>query len=78
MTQYVFTLFLVYEYCALRMEYRTYWLFLDFQGRAFNTFPMMGDTWIPEGILSLKPLVRNFFENTATVQVEFLSYIPNE
>ncbi|KAL0322130.1 UNVERIFIED_CONTAM: Cytochrome c oxidase assembly protein COX15 [Sesamum calycinum] len=50
-------------------------------GRAFNTFPKMGDTWIPEDVFSLKPLVRNFFENTSTVQVTLgistlLSYVP--
>ncbi|KAL3838191.1 hypothetical protein ACJIZ3_022782 [Penstemon smallii] len=39
-------------------------------GRAFNTFPKMGDTWIPDDILSLKPLMRNFFENTSTVQFD--------
>ncbi|XP_002986506.2 cytochrome c oxidase assembly protein COX15 [Selaginella moellendorffii] len=37
-------------------------------GRAFNTFPKMGDDWIPEGILALQPTIKNFFENTATVQ----------
>ncbi|KAI3988639.1 hypothetical protein MKX01_027003 [Papaver californicum] len=37
-------------------------------GHAFNTFPKMGDTWIPEDILSMEPIMRNFFENTATVQ----------
>ncbi|KAL9241855.1 hypothetical protein vseg_015917 [Gypsophila vaccaria] len=39
-------------------------------GRAYNTFPKMGDTWIPEGVLSMQPLMRNFFENTATVQLD--------
>ncbi|XP_065861872.1 heme A synthase COX15 [Euphorbia lathyris] len=39
-------------------------------GHAYNTFPKMGDTWIPEGILEMKPLVRNFFENTSTVQFD--------
>jgi cytochrome c oxidase assembly protein subunit 15 len=39
-------------------------------GRAFNTFPKMGDDWIPDEILALKPLWRNFFENTATVQFD--------
>ncbi|GAB2280022.1 Cytochrome c oxidase assembly protein cox15 [Dionaea muscipula] len=39
-------------------------------GRAYNTFPKMGDAWIPDGILSMKPLMRNFFENTATVQLD--------
>ncbi|KAL6541846.1 Cytochrome c oxidase assembly protein cox15 [Orobanche gracilis] len=37
-------------------------------GRSFNTFPKMGDTWIPEDVFTMKPLIRNFFENTATVQ----------
>ena len=37
-------------------------------GNAYNTFPKMGDEWIPEGILALDPVWRNFFENTATVQ----------
>ncbi|KAH6811667.1 cytochrome c oxidase 15 [Perilla frutescens var. frutescens] len=39
-------------------------------GRAFNTFPKMGETWIPEDVLILKPIIRNFFENTATVQLD--------
>lgn len=39
-------------------------------GLAFNTFPKMGDRWIPDEILSLQPLWRNFFENTATVQFD--------
>ncbi|XP_074560368.1 heme A synthase COX15-like [Curcuma longa] len=38
-------------------------------GHAYNTFPKMGDTWIPEGIFTMDPLIRNFFENTATVQL---------
>ncbi|KAF9587751.1 hypothetical protein IFM89_004728 [Coptis chinensis] len=39
-------------------------------GHAFNTFPKMGDTWIPDDIFSMKPLIRNFFENTPTVQLD--------
>ncbi|XP_061337579.1 cytochrome c oxidase assembly protein COX15 [Gastrolobium bilobum] len=39
-------------------------------GHAFNTFPKMGDTWIPEDIFVMKPLIRNFFENTSTVQLD--------
>jgi cytochrome c oxidase assembly protein subunit 15 len=39
-------------------------------GRAYNSFPLMGDQWIPEGILEISPLWRNFFENTATVQFD--------
>ncbi|KAK7299882.1 hypothetical protein RJT34_10710 [Clitoria ternatea] len=39
-------------------------------GHAFNTFPKMGDTWVPEDIFDMKPLIRNFFENTSTVQLD--------
>ncbi|GLT72338.1 hypothetical protein SLA2020_442830 [Shorea laevis] len=39
-------------------------------GHAYNTFPKMGDTWIPEGVFDMKPLIRNFFENTSTVQLD--------
>ena len=34
----------------------------------------MGDTWIPEDVLDMKPLIRNFFENTSTVQVLILGW----
>ncbi|KAK0600876.1 hypothetical protein LWI29_019087 [Acer saccharum] len=39
-------------------------------GRAYNTFPKMGDTWILDDIFYMKPLIRNFFENTSTVQLD--------
>ena len=39
-------------------------------GRAFNTWPMMGDEWIPAEIMDIQPMWRNFFENTATVQFD--------
>ncbi|KAM7492810.1 hypothetical protein LguiA_035731 [Lonicera macranthoides] len=39
-------------------------------GHAFNTFPKMGDSWIPDDIFSMKPLLCNFFENTSTVQLD--------
>ncbi|KAJ4980520.1 hypothetical protein NE237_031357 [Protea cynaroides] len=39
-------------------------------GHAYNTFPKMGDTWIPDDIFSMKPLIRNFFENTSLVQLD--------
>ncbi|CAM6127386.1 unnamed protein product [Calypogeia fissa] len=39
-------------------------------GHAYNSFPNMGDTWIPEGILEMKPMIKNFFENTAIVQFD--------
>jgi cytochrome c oxidase assembly protein subunit 15 len=39
-------------------------------GRAFNTFPLMGGQWVPQGMWELAPTWRNFFENTATVQFD--------
>lgn len=42
-------------------------------GNAFNSFPKMGDEWIPREIyedLSLTPLWRKLFEDTATVQFD--------
>jgi heme a synthase len=39
-------------------------------GRAFNTFPKMGDEWIPGEIFDLIPWWVNFFENTAMVQLD--------
>ncbi|KAK4803775.1 hypothetical protein SAY86_003592 [Trapa natans] len=39
-------------------------------GHAYNTFPKMGDYWIPEDIFDMKPLLRNFFENTSLVQFD--------
>ena len=39
-------------------------------GRAFNTFPDMDGSWVPEGALALAPAWRNAFENTATVQFD--------
>jgi cytochrome c oxidase assembly protein subunit 15 len=37
-------------------------------GFVYNDFPFMAGRVIPEGILGLEPMWRNFFENTATVQ----------
>ena len=39
-------------------------------GKVYNTFPMMGDHWIPPGLLAMSPPWRNFFENLATVQFD--------
>ena len=39
-------------------------------GHAYNTFPLMGGQWIPEGIMMLEPAYRNFFDNIATVQFD--------
>jgi heme a synthase len=37
-------------------------------GRAYNTFPKMGDQWVPDEIFDLIPWWKNLFENTAMVQ----------
>ncbi len=39
-------------------------------GLSYNTFPLMDGKLVPDGILMLKPLWRNFFENVATVQFD--------
>lgn len=39
-------------------------------GLIYNTFPMMGSTWIPPGLLALDPAWRNLFDNTTTVQFD--------
>ncbi len=39
-------------------------------GLIFNTFPKMGEFWIPPGMLSLSPAYLNFFENLITVQFD--------
>ena len=38
-------------------------------GKIYNTYPMMGEYWVPPGIFALKPLWLNHFENIATVQL---------
>lgn len=45
------------------------------KGHAYNSFPKMGDSWIPEDVFSMEPFIRNFFENTSTVQVTFLAVL---
>ena len=37
-------------------------------GFFYNTFPLMGGRLIPDGLLVLQPVVRNFFENVVTIQ----------
>jgi cytochrome c oxidase assembly protein subunit 15 len=39
-------------------------------GHAYNTFPRMGDQWLPPGGWSMQPGWRNLFENIATVQFD--------
>ena len=39
-------------------------------GRIFNTFPMMGEHWVPPGVMALEPAWRNFLDNPVTVQLD--------
>ena len=39
-------------------------------GRAYNTFPLMNGQFIPDGLTSLDPMWRNFFENVTMVQFD--------
>jgi len=39
-------------------------------GKIYNTFPLMGDSLVPPGLLALDPAWRNLFENSATVQFD--------
>jgi cytochrome c oxidase assembly protein subunit 15 len=39
-------------------------------GKIYNTFPMMGDYWLPPGLLALEPFWRNLFDNMTTVQFD--------
>ena len=37
-------------------------------GLIYNTFPLMGSSWMPATVLSLSPVISNFFENPIAVQ----------
>ncbi len=39
-------------------------------GFTYNTFPLMGDVWVPPGMLALEPPWRNVFDNVVTVQFD--------
>jgi cytochrome c oxidase assembly protein subunit 15 len=39
-------------------------------GKIYNTFPMMGENWLPPGLTALEPVWRNLFENMTTVQFD--------
>lgn len=39
-------------------------------GLVYNSFPKMGDNWIPDDILAFSPTPRNFTENPTTVQFD--------
>jgi len=37
-------------------------------GLAYNTFPLMGDKFIPDGLMTIQPAIMNLFENIVTIQ----------
>ena len=39
-------------------------------GKIYNTFPLMGDSLVPDGLFALSPVARNFFENATTAQFD--------
>jgi cytochrome c oxidase assembly protein subunit 15 len=39
-------------------------------GKIYNTFPMMGEYWVPPDVMVLEPWWRNLFDNMATVQFD--------
>ncbi len=39
-------------------------------GKIYNTFPLMGDSLVPDGLFALSPFWRNFFENATTAQFD--------
>ncbi len=39
-------------------------------GFIYNTFPKMGEVWLPDQLLGLSPWWKNFFENTITIQFQ--------
>jgi len=39
-------------------------------GFIYNTFPKMGDAWMPDHLFALSPWWKNFFENTVTIQFQ--------
>ncbi|OCT70129.1 cytochrome c oxidase assembly protein COX15 homolog [Xenopus laevis] len=39
-------------------------------GLVYNSFPKMGDQWIPDDLLAFSPAFKNFFENATTVQFD--------
>jgi cytochrome c oxidase assembly protein subunit 15 len=46
-------------------------------GYVFNTWPKMGEEWIPEAVTSMQPVLRNFLEGLAGVQFihRYMAYL---
>lgn len=39
-------------------------------GLVYNSFPKMGERWVPDDLLAFSPVLRNIFENPTTVQFD--------
>ncbi|XP_060624169.2 heme A synthase COX15 [Anolis sagrei] len=39
-------------------------------GLVYNSFPKMGESWIPDDLLAFSPMLKNAFENPTTVQFD--------
>lgn len=39
-------------------------------GLVYNSFPKMGERWIPDDLLAFSPILKNIFENPTTVQFD--------
>ncbi|XP_016296491.1 heme A synthase COX15 [Sinocyclocheilus anshuiensis] len=39
-------------------------------GLVYNSFPKMGERWIPDDLLAFSPAIKNVFENPSTVQFD--------
>ncbi|KAL4641038.1 hypothetical protein GN956_G11339 [Arapaima gigas] len=39
-------------------------------GLVYNSFPKMGECWVPDDLLAFSPALKNFFENPTTVQFD--------
>ncbi|XP_072335781.1 heme A synthase COX15 isoform X2 [Scyliorhinus torazame] len=39
-------------------------------GLVYNSFPKMGERWVPDDLFAFSPALRNFFENPTTVQFD--------
>lgn len=39
-------------------------------GLVYNSFPKMGERWIPDDLLAFSPTLKNIFENPTTVQFD--------
>ena len=39
-------------------------------GLVYNSFPKMGERWLPDDLLAFSPTLKNFFENPTTVQFD--------